>query len=148
MKVDDGAVGIRVFFSTDASVSVPVVLEMYADRWAIEVCFRDLKQLLGFVDSSARKRAAVERTALFVGITYTTLVLWFSEGVHRTAIATPPLRPWCSHKRGLCFADVLRSAQRALAPLDVLDPGRSLANLRRRQSVARRGGLSPLRRAA
>jgi hypothetical protein len=148
VKIDDGAIGIRVFFSTDASVSVPVVLETYAGRWAIEVCFRDLKQLLGFGDSSARKRAAIERTAPFVGITYSTLVLWFAEGVHRTAIATPPLRPWYSHKRGLCFADVLRSAQRALAPLDVLDPRRSLANLRRRRSAALRSGLSPLRRAA
>jgi len=92
---------------------------------------RRRKQLLGFGDSSARKRAAVERTAPFVGFVYTTLVLWFSEGVHRTRIAAPPLRPWYRHKQGLCFADVLRPAQRALAPLDVLDPRRSLGNLRK-----------------
>jgi hypothetical protein len=131
VKVDDGAIGMRVFFSTDVSVEVPVLLETYAGRWAIEVCFRDLKQLLGFGDSSARKRAAVERTAPFVGLVYTTLVLWFAEGIHRTRIAAPPLRPWYRHKRGLCFADVLRAAQRALMPLDVLDPRRSLANLRK-----------------
>ena len=131
VKVDDGAIGTRVFFSTDATVEVPVILETYAGRWAIEVCFRDLKQLLGFGDSCARKRAAVERTAPFVGLVYTTLVLWFAEGVHRTRIAAPPLRPWYRHKRGLCFADVLRAAQRALMPLDVLDPRRSLANLRK-----------------
>jgi hypothetical protein len=131
VKVDDGAIGMRVFFSTDPTIDVPVILETYAGRWAIEVCFRDLKQLLGFGDSSARKRAAVERTAPFVGLVYTTLVLWFAEGVHRTRIAAPPLRPWYRHKRGLCFADVLRAAQRALLPLDVLDPRRSLANLRK-----------------
>ena len=131
VKVDDGAIGMRVFFSTDATVDVPVILETYAGRWAIEVCFRDLKQLLGFGDSSARKRAAVERTAPFVGLVYTTLVLWFAEGIHRTRITAPPLRPWYRHKRGLCFADVLRAAQRALVPLDVLDPRRSLANLRK-----------------
>lgn len=131
VKVDDGAIGTRVFFSTDATTEVPVILETYAGRWAIEVCFRDLKQLLGFGDSSARKRAAVERTAPFVGLVYTTLVLWFAEGVHRTRIAAPPLRPWYRHKRGLCFADVLRAAQRALMPLDVLDPRRSIANLRK-----------------
>lgn len=130
VKVDDGVIGMRVFFSTDAAVAIPVILETYAGRWAIEVCFRDLKQLLGFGDSSARKQAAVERTAPFVGLVYTTLVLWFAEGVHRTCIAAPPLRPWYRHKRGLCFADALRAAQRALAPLDVLDPRRSLANLR------------------
>lgn len=131
VKVDDGAIGTRVFFSTDASVEVPQILETYAGRWAIEVCFRDLKQLLGFGDSSARKRAAVERTAPFVGLVYTTLVLWFADGVHQTRIAAPPLRPWYRHKQGLCFADVLRAAQRALTPLDVLDPRRSLANLRK-----------------
>jgi len=148
VKVENGAIGIRVFFSTDASVSVPVILETYAGRWSIEVCFRNLKQLLGFGDSSARKRAAVERTAPFVGITYTILMLWFAEGVHQTAIATPPLRPWYSHKSGLCFADVLRAAQRALTPLDVLDPRRSLANLRRRERPPRRTGKGRLRRAA
>ena len=132
VKVDDGAIGMRVFFSTDATVDVPRVLETYAGRWAIEVCFRDLKQLLGFGDSSARKRAAVERTAPFVGLVYATLVLWFAAGIHRTGIAAPPLRPWYRHKQGLCFADVLRAAQRALMPLDVLDPRRSLANLRHR----------------
>jgi hypothetical protein len=131
VKVDDGAIGMRVFFSTDATLAIPVILETYAGRWSIEVCFRELKQLLGFGDSSARKRAAVERTAPLVGLVYTTLVLWFAEGIHRTRIAAPPLRPWYRHKRGLCFADVLRAAQRALMPLDVLDPRRSLANLRK-----------------
>jgi len=148
VKVEDGAIGLRVFFCTDATVLVPVILETYAGRWAIEVCFRELKQLLGFGDSSARKRAAVERTAPFVGFAYTALVLWFAEGVHRTSIATPPLRPWYRHKRGLCFADVLRAAQRALMPLDVLDPRRSLANLRRSSRRAGHRGESRIRLAA
>ncbi len=148
VRVEDGAIGMRVFFSTDPAIAVPIILETYAGRWAIEVCFRELKQLLGFGDSSARKRAAVERTAPFVGLVYATLVLWFSEGIHRTSIAAPPVRPWYRHKQGLCFADVLRAAQRALTPLDVLDPRRSLANLRQRQQTARRTGESRLRRAA
>ncbi len=148
VKVDDGAIGMRVYFSTDATVDIPVILETYAGRWGIEVCFRDLKQLLGFGDSSARKRAAVERTAPFVGLVYTALVLWFAEGVHRTAIATPPLRPWYRHKRGLCFADVLRAAQRALMPLDVLDPRRSVGNLRKLAQRDARPAIPRQRRAA
>jgi len=126
-----GTIGLRVFFSTDATLSVVQILETYAGRWAIEVCFRDLKQMMGFGDSSARKRAAVERTAPFVGFTYTTLVMWFAKCVHGKPIAAPPLRPWYTHKRGASFADVLRAAQRTLAPLDVLDPRRSLDNLRK-----------------
>lgn len=148
VRVDDGTLGMRVFFSTDPALAVPSILETYAGRWGIEVCFRDLKQLLGFADSSARKRAAVERTAPFAGLVYTTLVLWFAEGIHRTPIARPPLRPWYQHKRGLCFADVLRAAQRALAPLDVLDPRRSLANLRHLRQRHVRTPRSKLRPAA
>jgi len=148
VKVEGGAIASRVFFSTDPTLDVPRILETYAGRWAIEVCFRDLKQLLGFGDSSARKRAAVERTAPFVGFVYTTLVLWFSEGVYRTRFAAPPLRPWYRHKQGLCFADVLRSAQRALTPLDVLDPRRSLGNLRKLRPQPHRPRESRLRRAA
>lgn len=129
VRVDHGGIPIRVFFSTNPDLAVRTILETYACRWAIEVCFRDLKQLLGFADSSARKREAVERTAPFVGYIYTTLVIWFAERIHQTEIAVPPIRPWYAHKKGLCFADVLRAAQRALAPLDVLDPARSLDNL-------------------
>ena len=49
-----------------------------------------LKQQLGFADSSARKQAAVERTAPLVALMYTTLVLWMATGIHRTHLATPP----------------------------------------------------------
>lgn len=129
VRADGGAIGFRVFFCTDSTRTVPQILSSYAERWAIEVCFRDLKQLLGFSDSSARKREAVERTAPFVGFLYTSLVTWFAERIHQTQIALPPIRPWYLHKQGLCFADVLRTAQRVLAPLDVLDPARSLDNL-------------------
>lgn len=120
---------LRVFFCTDSTLKVREILEGYAERWATEVCFRDLKQLLGFSDSSARTKNAVERTAPFIGYIYTTLILWFADGVWQTPVASPPVRPWYPHKRGLCFADVLRAAQRALAPVDVLDPARSLGNL-------------------
>lgn len=129
VRVEQGAVPFRVFVCTDIGLTIPSILETYAGRWAIEVCFRDLKQLLGFGDSSARKRAAVERTAPFVGFVYTTLVLWFADGTWKTDAAAPPIRPWYRHKRGHSFADVLRTAQRALVELDVLDPGRTFDDL-------------------
>ena len=31
------------------------------------------------------------------------------------------IRPWYTHKRGVSFADILRTAQRALADVEVLD---------------------------
>ena len=130
VRVDDGYVDIRVFVCTDPALSVVSVLETYAERWALEVAFRDLKQHLGFADSSARKRNAVERMAPFVGYTYCIIVLWFAEGAWTTDVAAPPVRPWYRTKRGHSFTDILRAAQRALDGVDVLDPARGLDKLR------------------
>jgi hypothetical protein len=114
-----GAVPIRVFFSTDAALTVPEIIAGYGARWAIECFFRDAKQLLGFADSCARRPQAVLRMAPFVGLLYTTLVVWFIEGACRSPVAAPPVRPWYTHKRGLSFEDILRAARRTLHGLDV-----------------------------
>ena len=116
-----GRIPIRVFFCTDPRLFVRTILEGYGQRWAIEVCFRDLEQLLGFADSSARKQAAVERTAPFVGLAYSTLVLWAISHASDLANRLVPLRPWYLHEQGLSFADILRAARVALADLDVFD---------------------------
>lgn len=136
VQVSTGVLGCRVFFCTDATRTVREILEGYAGRWAIEVCFRNLKQDFGFAQSSARLRTAVERVAPLVGLTYTLVVAWFTEYAYTHPLAAPPVRPWYRHKQGCSFADVLRTAQRVLAPLDVLDPRRSVANLRRRHRSA------------
>lgn len=130
VKVDTGQLGLRVFFCTDLTVGIPALLEGYAGRWSIEVCFRELKQLLGFADSSARKQAAVERTAPFVALTYSVIVLWGLRSRQAILLASPPLRPWYSHKHGLCFADLLRAARRATAVLPILDRTAAFGNLR------------------
>lgn len=149
VRIDAGQIPLRVFFCTDASLTSVHILETYAGRWGIEVCFRDLKQLLGFADSSARKREAVERTAPFSGYIYTTLVLWFAQHAWQSPAAIPRVRPWYPHKKGLCFADILRAAQRTLIHLDVLDPASSIEDLRKsnaspvpRASARRKPGQS------
>jgi hypothetical protein len=144
VECTSGQLPIRVFFSSDSASSVEAILESYAGRWGIEVFFRDAKQHLGFADSQARTEQAVLRTAPLVGLLYSSLVLWFADGTCNDPIATPPLRPWYSHKRGLAFVDVLRAAQRALLPADVLDPRcysddlRESAALRRSDEDSRR----------
>ena len=129
VATDRGAVPFRVFFSTDASLDVSEIIAGYGARWAIECFFREAKQLLGFADSSARKPDAVLRVAPFVGLLYSALVLWFIEGACLSPLATPPLRPWYKHKRGLSFEDVLRAAPRALLGFEVLVPSRDSDNL-------------------
>ena len=106
--------------------------------------FREGKQLLGFADSRARKEAAVLRVAPLIGLLYSALVVWFAEGVHGSAFAAPPVRPWYPHKRGLCFADVLRAARRSIDGVDVLVPLSDSENLqkpRRQPRHAPRGAL-------
>ena len=131
VQVEHGTIGLRVFFSTDATMSPADILRGYANRWSIEVCFRDLKQLLGFADSSARTQNAVERTAPFVGYCYTLLVIWFVESAYPSNATGIPTRPWYTHKRGVSFADILRTAQRVLASADILDPAWKLDNLQK-----------------
>ena len=130
-----GKIPWRVYFCTDPRLSVQALLQTYSQRWSIEVAFRELKQLFGFGDSCARTENAVLRTAPFVGLLYSTLVVWFLGDVRDSLLAVPPIRPWYAHKRNLCFNDILRAARRALATSDVLVPSCDFDNLQ--QSPAR-----------
>jgi hypothetical protein len=148
VATDSGAMPYRIFFSFDPTLDVRAILETYAGRWGIEIFFREAKQLLGFADSQARKEAAVLRVAPLVGLLYSTLVIWFVQDVYRTPIAVPPLRPWYRHKVGLCFADVLRAAQRTLVHVDVLVPYNDINNLHQPTVPSRRRGIRALDTAA
>lgn len=128
--VPNGTVSYRVFFSTNAALSVQEVLSGYSRRWSIEVCFCELKQYLGFADSAARKKEAVLRTAPFVGLIYSLLIIWFVENeIYNTSLAMPPVRPWYTHKTALSFEDILRAARRAIAPQPILDLPHIIENL-------------------
>jgi hypothetical protein len=135
-----GSIGLRVFFSTRPNLWVFQILESYSQRWAIEVTFRDLKQLLGFADSSARKRQAVERVAPFVAYLYSFVVLWASFHPIARRLAVPPCRPWYSLKRDLSFEDLLRAARRAGQAARIADLLPGLDNLpnRSRSTISSR----------
>ena len=93
------------FFSTDPEMSVETILETYAQRWSIEVAFRDSKQQLGFERSQARTRKAVERTGPFAFVAYTITIAWFCRVGYRH-YPTLRIMPWYLHKRGPSFADM------------------------------------------
>ena len=122
VECNSGKAGIRVFFCSDASLDIATILETYAGRWGIEVFFRDAKQLLGFADSQSRKEASVLRIAPVIGLLYSVLVLWFTDGRARSQAVILPERPWYPHKRGFAFTDILRAARRTLQGVDVLVP--------------------------
>jgi hypothetical protein len=127
VQVLRGELPIRVFFCTDSSRTARQVIESYACRWGIEVLFRDLKQLLGFSSSRARSRLAVLRTAPWVGMCYTLLVIWYMELKWDTTAMGLPVRPWYRTKHTISFADILRMAQRTLASADWVNPRLLLA---------------------
>jgi hypothetical protein len=124
------------------------VAEAQCQRWAIDICGRNSKQLLGFVNSSARQQAAVERTAPFVGLACSLLVSWALRGTHRLSVARPPLRPWYRSKRGLVFSDVPRAAQRTLIQVDQLAQSSARENPRKLSSPERLRGAKCLEREA
>jgi hypothetical protein len=119
VRCSQGRVPYRIFVGTDACWSVAAILEHYAGRWAIEVFFRDAKQLFGLADTPATSEAAVRRVVPLVGLLLSLLTVWFAE-VYAHPVASPPVRPWYAHKRHLCFADVVRTARRVLERVDVL----------------------------
>ena len=51
------------FFTTDLTATAATVVSRYADRWAIEICFRDVKQDLGGQNPQSWKRRGPERAA-------------------------------------------------------------------------------------
>lgn len=147
-KTGGGDIPFRVFFCTDQEVSVAYLLERYASRWSIEVTFFDMKQFLGFADSQAWSRLAVERTAPFVAYLYTIIIIWYATSVPGTQLAFFPVRPWYRHKKAPSFADMLGAAQRAALQSGVFDPASNSNNLHNplmphefRRDAAQGGGV-------
>lgn len=127
----------RAYVCTDPSLSPEEILAAYAERWQLEVTFRDLKQELGFEDPQNgwwRRRAgkrddpcrkavqrprgkkAVERTAPLAGIVYGLTLLWyFSHGRRRADLARARrAAPWYRHKTDVSYADMLSALRRRI----------------------------------
>lgn len=128
-RLETGRIPFRVFFCTDPTVSAQYLLERFSSRWAIEVTFFDLKQFLGFADSQAWTRLAVERTAPFVAFLFTLVVIWYVTCARGSMLDFYPVRPWYRHKVAPSFADMLGAAQRAALLSGVFDPAANSNNL-------------------
>ena len=71
--------------SSDTEASAPALVERYARRWAIEVCFQEAKQLAGVGEAQNRTREAVERTAPFGFLCLSLAVVWYALFGHAPA---------------------------------------------------------------
>ncbi|WP_052374037.1 IS701 family transposase, partial [Chondromyces apiculatus] len=107
-----------VLFSTDVSLPVTDVIELYAKRWSIEVTFQETKGKLGLEQPRCRAERAVERTAPFTLLLYTLVVLWYAKTGCTLRSAQPPKAPWYSPrsrpaKTQPAFSDMLATLRRA-----------------------------------
>lgn len=100
------------FFSTDLTMNAEEVISVYAGRWAIEVCHRDVKQLVGGEQPQSWKHKGPERAAA--------LAFWLHAAVWLTYLAASGNQPtmtspdWYPKKATPSFADAMAEVRRAL----------------------------------
>src|ERR1700735_184168 len=91
------------FFSTDLTLSATQILELFSRRWPLEVCFRDVKQFLGFEDPQNRVAKATTRTAPLVFFIYDLVLLWHAQTGHKLAAKAALNRLWYPQKTSVSF---------------------------------------------
>ena len=102
--------------ATDTDASPKQLIERYAQRWAIEVCFRDSKQVTGVGQARNRVKLAVERTVPFGLLVQTFVVIWYATNGHNSSIVRERRRlaPWYDQKREPSYQDMLTALRRQL----------------------------------
>jgi hypothetical protein len=102
--------------STDLTATPAELVERYAARWQIEVCFREARQDVGVGQARNRTRRAVQRTVPFGLVCYSLAIVWYSQHGHAPAdVATHrTLAPWYQTKATPSVADMLAKLRRVL----------------------------------
>jgi len=112
------------FFSTDLTLKPLQILENFALRWPLEVCFRDVKQFLGLEDPQNRVSNATLRTAPLIFYIYDLVLLWHAQSGYRLAPQSAIQRPWYTRKKSVSFEDILRNLRQATWQEKIFgDPG-------------------------
>ena len=105
---------VHFFYTTDLTMTPQQVLEAYADRWAIECLFHEVKERMGFEEPQCRTEKAVERTAPFLLWTAGIVQYWFLVQDKPALLGWHP-RWW--RQRKVCapapsFSDMLAALRR------------------------------------
>jgi len=102
--------------STDLKATPAALVERYAERWPIEVCFEEAKHQAGVGDARNRSRLAVERTVPFQLLCMALTIVWYAEtGHHPNVVAEHRARaPWYLTKTTPSFADMLAKLRRVI----------------------------------
>ena len=100
------------FFTTELTATAVEVASRYATRWAIEVCFRDVKQDLGGQDPQSWKRRGPERAAALSVWLHAAIWCWYLTHHPDGKSWTP--RPWYPAKATPSFLDALAALRKVL----------------------------------
>lgn len=111
-----------VFACTDPKLSAATIIETFANRWALEVTFHEVKGKLGLEDPQNRTELAVERTAPFALWMYSLVVLWYLDIGQRLRHARLTVMPWYRDKSAPAFSDMLATLRRASWSERLSDP--------------------------
>jgi hypothetical protein len=102
--------------STDMSAGPAELIERYEERWPIEVCLQDAKQITGVGHARNRVKGAVQRTVPFGLLCQALTVTWYAfcgraehDVEHRRHHA-----PWYRQKRSPSYQDMLCGLRRAV----------------------------------
>ena len=100
------------FVTDDLEASDDEIAARYAGRWAIEVCFREVKQGLHAEDPQSWKGEGPERAAALSLWIYSAIWAWYlpTFGTAKTWIT----RPWYKRKAVPSFLDALAALRREL----------------------------------
>jgi DDE superfamily endonuclease len=117
VREPDDTEGYRIaLISTDLEAGVAEIVSRYADRWSIEVCFQDAKQMVGVGEARNRAKPAVERTVPFGLLCQSVAIAWYALNADPAADIHRRRReaPWYSQKRDPSMLDVLCALRREL----------------------------------
>ncbi len=128
----DEPTGWRAFFCTDTSASVAEILGTVADRFSLEITFRDLKEIVGAGQQQVRFLWANIGAFHICLWTFTMTEAW-AWGRRDEELVDRSASPWDSPSRRPSHADKRRAWRRALLGEEiqaVLRPGVTEAEIR------------------
>jgi hypothetical protein len=102
--------------TTDMDAGPAQIIERYEQRWAIEVCFEDAKQITGVGQARNRVKLAVERTVPFGLLCQTLTIAWYAlcgRAEHDVRYRRHHA-PWYRQKTNPSDQDMLASLRRAI----------------------------------
>lgn len=100
--------------TTDLTGTAETIIERYAARWSIEVCFAEAKQITGVGEARNRTRTAVERTVPFGLIVQTLIMIWYTLHGTDTVTARRAEAPWYPGKTQPCYLDMITQLRRVM----------------------------------